>query len=180
MATLNFPWAQVEEFFQCKNELEELWMKKGHITNFKFVEEKLKTLKWKKAMFHELCKEEFSKEDIVSEEEETEFDNLYLEKRLEMNNFLNKVVEWVALRKRAAEKNKSYVSSSQMKEKHVTIKSKISKNPQCSYARMKLEEMKAKFEAERSVRTKNLSSKIVRDTYKNKKKSCSFSKKERS
>ena len=61
MATLNFPWAQVEEFFQCKNELEELWMKKGHITNVKFVEEKLKTLKWKKAMFHELCKKVFKR-----------------------------------------------------------------------------------------------------------------------
>ena len=73
-----------------------------------------------------------------------------------MNNFLNKVVEWIALRKIAVEKNKSCVSSSQI-EKHVTIKTKISKNnTQCSYARIKLEEMKAKFEAERSGRIKKL------------------------
>ena len=56
MASLNFPRALVGEFIECKNQLEEMWLKEDCKNTVKLVEEKLKKIKWKRLCICNIAK----------------------------------------------------------------------------------------------------------------------------
>ena len=142
MASLVFPWALVGEFIECKHQVEELWLKEACKNNVKLVEEKLKLIKWKKAALEEYCNDELSED--VSDDEIREFHRLYIKKLSEIKNFINKAEEWTRLCKQSAVKKQSFSSYDPSTQRRTgSLKSSM------AYAKIKLAEKRAKYEAEK-------------------------------
>ena len=152
MVTLGFPSARVEAFEQHKYQMRELMFRKD--CNEKLIKEKFKSLKCKRNVFVELCKERLSEEDI-SENRKTKFRELYLKNSLKMDTYLKKVEEWIQCHS-VKDQNSSCVAASQTQEKSRILGTKSTKNSQKSYAKTKLAELKAEYEAENSARKKKL------------------------
>ena len=96
-----------------------------------------------KIVYMQYCKDELTEEGIPHDEMST-FSKLFTKKLLEMNNFISKVDEWRRFHKQPIDKNQSSPYNLASPKRTDMLK-----NSKKEYARTKIAERRAKYEAEK-------------------------------